>query len=282
MRTGHLGPAGTFSEEAVRASGRAEGDEFVPLPTVREAIMGVQDGTLDRALVPIENSTEGAVTVTLDTLALDAEDVVITGEEVLPVRLCLIAREALELGEVDEILTHPQPAGQCARFLRERLPGARLLLAPSTAEAVRRVAEQGGRRAAIGTELAASLYGGRVLARGLEDEAENETRFVWLSRTPAAPPPGPEADAAARGRTSVVFWGAGTGEPGWLVRCLSEFAFRGVNLTRIESRPRRGELGEYMFFVDLDGRAEEETVAEALTGLARHAERVRLLGSYPA
>ncbi len=282
MRTGHLGPAGTFSEAAVRASGRAEGDELVPLPTVREAIMGVQDGTLDRALVPIENSTEGAVTVTLDTLALDAEDVVITGEEVLPVRLCLIAREALELGEVDEILTHPQPAGQCARFLRERLPGARLLLSPSTAEAVRRVAEQGGRRAAIGTELAASLYGGRVLARGLEDEAENETRFVWLSRTPAAPPAGPEADAAARGRTSVVFWGAGTGEAGWLVRCLSEFAFRGVNLTRIESRPRRGELGEYMFFVDLDGRAEEEPVAEALTGLARHAERVRLLGSYPA
>jgi prephenate dehydratase len=274
MRTGHLGPAGTFSHEAVRASGRAEGDELVPYASVHAAIMAVEHGEIDRALVPIENSIEGAITVTLDTLANEAAGVLIAGEEVLPVRHCLIARDDLALDAIEEVVTHPQAGGQCARFLRTRLPGARVLLASSTAEAVRRVAEAGGPRAAIGTELAAELYGALVLARDVEDEPENETRFVWVARTPSADPTGP-------GKTSVVFWGSGTDAPGWLVRCLSEFAFRGVNLTRIESRPRRQELGEYMFFVDLEGREGDDEVREALTGLATHAEHVRRLGSYP-
>lgn len=275
MRTGHLGPAGTFSHEAVMASGRADGDELVPYATVHAAIMAVEAGDIGRALVPIENSIEGAVTVTLDTLAGEAEDVHIVGEEVLAVRHCLIAREELALEAIEEVVTHPQAGGQCARFLRTRLPGARVLLASSTAEAVRRVAGAGGPRAAIGTALAAELYGARVLARDVEDEPENETRFVWLAREPSD-------DDGGAGKTSVVFWGAGTDAPGWLVRCLSEFAFRGVNLTRIESRPRRQELGEYMFFVDLEGREGDGPVREALAGLGTHATHVRRLGSYPA
>lgn len=275
MRTGHLGPAGTFSHEAVRASGRAEGDELVPYGSVHATIMAVEHGEIERALVPIENSIEGAITVTLDTLANEAEAVFIAGEEVLPVRHCLIARDDLALDTIEEVLTHPQAGAQCARFLRAHLPRARLLLASSTAEAVRQVAETGGPRAAIGTELAAELYGARVLARDAQDERDNETRFVWLARTPST-------EAHGAGKTSVVFWGAGTDAPGWLARCLSEFALRGVNLTRIESRPRRRELGAYMFFVDLEGRDGEAPVAEALAGLATHAEHVRRLGSYPA
>ena len=138
------------------------------------------------------------------------------------------------------------------------------------------MAEADGDWAALGNRLAAELYGCAVIEDGVEDLPENETRFVWLAR------PGAEAGAGAQWKTSVVFWGAGDDAPGWLVRCLSEFAFRGVNLTLIESRPRRMGLGHYMFFADLEGRADDAPVAEAIRKLATHCEEVRTLGSYPA
>jgi prephenate dehydratase len=275
MRLGYLGPEGTFSEEAVRSAPESANAELVPLPTVRDTVMAVDDGTVERAVVPIENALEGAVAVTFDTLADDEADVLIVGEVVIAVSPCLIARDGIAFDEIKRVISHPQATSQCARFLRERLPQAVVTSASSTAEAVRIVATSNEPWAALGTRRAAGLYGASVLADAVEDEPGNATRFVWLAREA-----GPR-DPLRPSKTSLTFWGAGDTTPGWLVRCLSEFAFRGVNLTKIESRPLRAKLGHYRFFVDCEGDAREGVAAEAVEGLRKHCERVRILGSYP-
>jgi prephenate dehydratase len=278
MRTGYLGPEGTFSHEALLASG-IQGAEPVALPSVHAVVVAVQDGTVRRALVPIENALEGAVNPTLDALAFDAPDVVIVGELVLEIHHLLLAAGPLALDELDVVVSHPQPLAQCARTLRVLAPQATPVIASSTAQAVRDVLADGGRRAAIGTAAAARVYGAHVLAENVEDEDGNATRFVWLARRgdKAVDVPG---SGGAHARTSVVFHGHGDGTPGWLVRCLSEFATRGVNLTKIESRPLRSALGHYLFHVDLEGRAADNAVAEAVRALDVHCEAVRVLGSY--
>ncbi len=275
MRLGYLGPAGTFSEDAVRSSPDAELAELVALPTVHDTVMAVHDGSVERAVVPIENALEGPIGVTLDTLADDGTDVAIVGEVVIAVSPCLIVRDGTRLEQIERVVSHPQPLSQCARFLRERLPDAMIAAADSTAEAVRIVAAESAPWAALGTRRAAELYGARVLVEGVEDEPGNATRFVWLAREPLASDPG------GASKTSLAFWGAGDDSPGWLVRCLSEFAFRGVNLTKIESRPLRARLGHYRFFVDCEGDAREARVASAVDGLRAHCEQVKILGSYP-
>jgi prephenate dehydratase len=274
-RLGYLGPPGTFSEDAVRSGADGDGAELVALRTVRDTVMAVHDGAVDRAVVPIENSLEGPIGVTLDTLA-EEHDVTIVGELVLAVSPCLIARSQMALDAIERVVSHPQPLAQCARFLRDNLPGAEVMSAASTAEAVRVVVAEPAPWAALGTARAAELYGATVLADGVEDEPGNATRFVWLARTPAEPDPSRPA------KTSLAFWGSGDDSPGWLVRCLSEFAFRGVNLTKIESRPLRAQLGHYRFFVDCEGDARDDAVAGAVAGLHAHCERVQVLGSYPA
>jgi prephenate dehydratase len=279
MRLGYLGPPGTFSEEALRAQPFASDAELVPYASIHETVMAVDGGGVDRALVPIENALEGGVPATLDALAVDASDVAIVGEAVLAIRNCLVARDDLGLDAITVVVSHPQPLAQCARFLRSQLPQAEVRGAPSTAEAVRTIAASAEPWAALGPRSAAERYDCRVLREGVDDDPDNATRFVWLGRAGAEPV---GADDAAGWKTSVVFAGAGDLQPGWLVRCLSEFAFRGVNLTKIESRPRRGRLGHYLFHVDMDGRADEKTVADALQALHAHCEVVRLLGSYPA
>jgi prephenate dehydratase len=275
MRVGYLGPEGTVSHEALLgADGRFEA---VPQPTLPEAVLAVHEGTVDRALVPIENALEGSVNPVLDALVFETEDVVIVGELRHPVHFCLVAARPLDLGEIRSVISHPQASGQCARFLREELPGADVVTASSTADAVRRVAEDAGPGVAgLGTRQAAALYGCAILRENVEDHPDNETRFVWLARA------GSEPSGARPTKTALVFWGAGSSGPGWLVRCLSEFAERGVNLTRIESRPLRQRLGEYMFFLDLDGAAGDPPVAAAVAGLRSHADVVRVLGSFPA
>ena len=236
--------------------------------------MAVQERAVRWSVVPIENSIEGPVTATLDALAGEASDVRIVGELVLPVRQCLIARGPVELTNIDTVVSHPQAVGQSAAFLRERLPRAQVRSANSTAEAVRVVAEAGEPGwAALGPGLAASIYGCVVLCEGVEDRHDNETRFVWLARDAADRPPLDDLVAPGRAqKTSVVFWGSGAGEPGWLVACLDEFARREVNLTKIESRPQ-ARLGTYMFFLDLDGGEGAPAVAQALAGTARALRR---------
>jgi prephenate dehydratase len=275
VRVGFLGPSGTFAEEALRASAPGPVDE-VPFATVYETVMAVQGGIVDRAVVPIENSLEGSVTTTLDTLAGEADRVRIVAEVVRPISHCLIARDGVALEDVTRVLSHPQALAQCRRFLRDRVPQASTEAAGSTAEAVRAVAASDEPLGALGTRLAAELYGCEVLADAVEDGAENFTRFVWLA------PEGTPAQGAAADKTSIVFWGFNDESPGALVRLLSELADRSINLTKIESRPRRVRLGHYMFFADLDGPAEDDHVAEALDALRGHVETLKILGSYPA
>ncbi len=271
MRVAYLGPPGTYSEEALRASAPAEVEE-VPHTTIHDAVMAVHDGSVDRAVVPIENALEGAVAATLDTLALEAPNVHIVAEVVHPIHHCVVAAHELELSEVDRVISHPQATAQCARFLRERLPDAERVVAPSTADAVVSVRDSDDSAVALGSRLAADLYGCRVLESDVEDAPGNATRFVWLARERSGP------DEATK--TSLVFWGGDDQSPGWLVRCLRELSEREVNLTRIESRPRRTALGHYMFFADLEGGVGEGPVGEALEALGERVEELRVLGSY--
>jgi prephenate dehydratase len=343
-RVGFLGPAGTFSEEALLSSARADSVEPVALATIYDTVLAVRSGAVRWAVVPIENSLDGSVTVTLDLLAetgtdsgdtrsaripetASAEgecppasvdehgDLEIVGEVLLAVRHSLIAAEEVALSEIDTVVSHPQVPGQCTRLLRGELAHARVLPASSTAEAVRLVVTERRRGlAALGTRLAADIYGAAVVREGVQDRDDNVTRFVWLAKIGGSPPPAgkhaqpaPTTPASTLGgvdgapleagpriespplaqnqlsrKTSVVFWGPGADSHGWLVRCLDEFARREINLTKIESRPRRARLGHYMFFVDLQGSVGEPPVALALEGLRRVCEEVRVLGSYPA
>ncbi|MEA2265944.1 MAG: prephenate dehydratase [Solirubrobacteraceae bacterium] len=278
VRVGYLGPEGTWCHQALLDAGVPGGGEPTPLATIYDTVMAVHEGTVGLGLVPIENSLEGSVDVTLDALATDAADVAIVGETVHPIRNCLIGPPGLEIGAIETVYSHPQANAQCARFLRTRLGHARVVAASSTAEAVRSVtADPGGPNAALGNHLAAELYGGRVLLDGVDDAPGNATRFVWLALRDGAPP----VPATGAAKTSIVFWGAGDETPGWLVRCLSEFSDRSINLTRIESRPHRAGLGRYMFFADLEGAAGSAPVAEAIDRVGGHCETVRVLGSYP-
>lgn len=279
LRAAFLGPQGTHSEAALRAGAPAFGGgavEGVPVATLPEVVLAVQEGLTERAIAPVESYSEGSVDVTIDTLAARAPDVTIVGELILPVRHALCVAPGVELADVSVVVSHPQALAQCREFLRSALPDARQVAWTSTAEAVREAGARGAEGwAGIGTTLAAALYGCDVLVDGIQDLEGNATRFAWLA--PAGTEPLRPAD-----KTSIVFAGAGADAPGWLVRCLSEFAFRGVNLTRIESRPRKERLGDYLFFLDLDGGLQEPRVGEAVAALRGHCEVVRVLGSYPS
>jgi prephenate dehydratase len=275
VRIAYLGPRGTFSEDALWAAVGDQQVDAVPAATVPEAIIAVRRGEVDRALVPFENSIEGAVTATLDTLAFDADGVTLVGEYDLPIRHCLIARDQIALDQIEVVVSHPQASAQCARFVREHLPSAEVRAAPSTAEAVRTVAESDEPWAALGAESAARLYGAAVLRHGVEDEADNITRFVWVA------PEGTTASGAGPWRTSVVFSELGEDHPGALVDALQVFSAREINLTRIESRPLRRGLGRYQFFIDIEGAAAEGALPEAIEVLRSKAETVRVLGSWP-
>ncbi|MBN9623432.1 MAG: prephenate dehydratase, partial [Actinobacteria bacterium] len=237
MRIAYLGPAGTFTEDALNEA--LDGAEFEPLrtDTVFDAIQAVIEGSADRALAPYENSIEGSVRGTLDILAFEAPSVAIVGEHDYPVRQHLIAREGVELGEIEAVLSHQQGLAQTARFLRENLPGVELRSVSSTAAAVRMVSESPRPWAAVGSRAAAALYGCRILREGIQDEQNNVTRFVWLA------PLGTEPPAGERWKTSLIFEELGDDRPGALVDALAEFSSRGINLSRIESRPQRSELG---------------------------------------
>jgi prephenate dehydratase len=276
VRIAYLGPAGTFTEDALREASEP-GAEFERLrtPTIHEAILAVERGEADRALVPFENSIEGSVRSTLDALAFDAEKVRIVGEHDFAVRPVLLGRTVGQLDQITAVLSHPQPLAQCARFLRESLPEAELRGVSSTAEAVRLVGESDQAWAAIGARSAAELYGCTILCEGIEDEDNNVTRFVWIA------PAGIAAVGSGPWKTSLVFSELGEDHPGALVDALREFSSRRVNLTRIESRPMRLGLGRYMFFCDLDGAETDPPVAEAVEALRTKAESVRILGSYP-
>jgi prephenate dehydratase len=275
VRVAYLGPAGTFSHDAVQAATAGRDIDPVPLPTVHGAISAVAAGDVDLALVPFENSIEGSVRPTLDALAFDVVGVTIAGEHDQPIRHSLVARQPIELDRIERVLSHPQVLAQCARFLRSELAAAEVVAATSSAEAIRSVGLTSEPWAAIGAASAAALYGCEVLRSGVEDEPGNVTRFIWIA------PAKTSIDGSGPWRTTLVFSELGEDHAGALVEALTEFSQRDVNLTRIESRPLRVGLGRYMFFVDLEGREDDPPVAEAIAGLRGKAESVRTLGSYP-
>src|SRR5262249_23013139 len=182
MRVGYFGPEGTFTHEALLDAVGDRRHELISFPTIFDTVMAVPDDAPERAVVPLETALEGSVNATLDALAVETDRVAIAGEVVHPIRQCLIARSDIEIGAIETVVSHPQATAQCARFIRTRLPGAKVMSGGSTADAVRQVAEHDGNWAALGTRAAADRYGCVVLRSGVEDLAGNETRFGWLAQ----------------------------------------------------------------------------------------------------
>lgn len=286
MRVAYLGPPGTFSEDALEVSRFAPAD-FSPMitETIPAAVEAVASGEADRALVPVENSIEGSVRPTLDALIEQAEGVRIVGEYDHEIRSALIAKPGLDAEGISAVISHPQPLAQCARFLRSELPQAELQVATSTSAAVRSVATTDLPHAALGPARAAALYGCVVIREGIEDEPGNVTRFLYLApRSPedeVVPADKVVGDRDGAWKTSLAFAELGADHPGALVEALQGFSSQGVNLVRIESRPMRRELGRYRFFIDIDGREDDDDVGRAIANLRTRAEWVRVLGSYP-
>ena len=268
-RYAYLGPAGTFTAEALRTLG-IEGLEEVPCASIEEVFATVERGDAEAGIVPIENSVEGSVNATLDTLAFESS-LAISREVVLDIHHALIAAPGESLATTKVVASHPHATAQCRKWLAANLPGRPIEAANSTAEAVQRaVAEPGV--AAVGTRLAAELHGGVVLADSIEDFEGNQTRFVVVGRSMQEP--------TGDDKTTLALF-LYEDRPGALLMILSEFAYGSINLTKIQSRPTKRALGEYMFFVTLEGHAEEPTVALALECLRLKLREVKVLGSYP-
>jgi prephenate dehydratase len=272
VRFAYLGPEGTFCEQALRTLPAAANAERVPCVSVADALDAVRRGEVSAALVPLENSIEGSVAETLDTLA-SGDPLHITREVLVPVSFALMARPGTALAEVRTVTTMPHAEAQVRTFLRMSLPEARFVAASSTAEGARLVAA-GDADAAVAAPLAAERYRLEILVDDIADNPGAVTRFVLVGR-PGPPPPPTGAD-----RTTVVAY-ITDDHPGALLEILTELAVRGVNLTRIESRPTGVGLGRYCFSFDAEGHIAAQRVGEGLAALRRICADVRFVGSYP-
>lgn len=269
-----FGPAGTFTEEALFTQPDFAESDVVPLPTLGEVLDAVCAGRAELGFVPIENSIEGTVNATVDSLVFEV-DLLIQREVVLDVHMHLMAPPGSGLGDLRRVLSFPHASAQCRRFLAEKLPGVEVVPTNSTAEAARLVAdERRGDSAALAPLLAARLYGLEVLASDVEDHPDNQTRFVALATSGVPAPSGHD-------KTSIVCFQR-EDHPGSLHAILSEFSARGINLTKLESRPTKRGLGEYCFLIDLQGHIADEVVADCLRVLHAEQAGVKFLGSYPA
>ena len=270
-RVAYLGPEGTFTETAARLlTGTDDAAALLACGDIGEVVRAVEDERAGRGVVPIENTLEGSVTATLDALAFDT-DLLVQGELELPVSLVAAAPAGTALEEVTEVLSHPVALSACRRWLSAALPEVDRVPVTSTARAAEVVAGEGGRRLAIVNPLAAERYGLEVLARDVSDRAGNSTRFVVVGRELPAP--------TGWDKTSVVVF-IEENRPGALLKLLEIFAERDLNLTKIESRPTKAELGEYCFFVDVEGHLGDERVGDALAAVKRTHRDVKVLGSY--
>jgi chorismate mutase/prephenate dehydratase len=265
LRIGFLGPEGTFTHQASIAE-FGSGVHFVPYPTVDDLFTSVEKKQVDCSVVAIENSTGGVVHEVLDRF-LDS-DVKIASEIITYIHHCLIG--SVSLPKIKRIFSHPQPFKQCRRWLRQNLPQAKFIEVASTVEGVRR-AKESAKSAAIGSEIAARLYGMKILASNIQDTTENYTRFVVLGRM-VSPRTGSD-------KTSIIL--SLKHKPGTLFEVLKPFAMRGVNLTKIESRPTRQHPWEYVFFIDFEGHVNDKKVKSVLKDLEPHTMFIKFLGSYP-
>jgi len=268
----YLGPPGTFTEEAL--------DKFIKdisqvkkisFPTVADVIRSVDRGEADEGLVPMENSIEGSVNITQDILTFESEAKII-GEVTIPVKHSLIGKKNIKLDNIKKVISHPHATAQCRKFLSTNLKGAEIIAANSTAEAVKILKEENDDIAAIGTKTAAKIYDLEIIENDIEDNKDNKTRFVFIGNS-IQPKTGND-------KTSIVCF-LKEDRPGSLYNILKEFAFRNINLARLESRPAKKDLGDYVFMIDLDGHLHDENIFEAIEVLRKGVYLVKILGSYP-
>lgn len=273
-RVGFLGPLGTFTEQALLSQPDLAASEIVPIDTIDEVLRQVDRGEVDYGFVAIENAIEGTVNLTLDTLAFDL-DLRIQREVLLDIHMNLMAAPGTTIDDIATILSIPVAVAQVRDFLREKLPEAELKAANSTAEAAQILGtERPVGVAAVAPALAAELYGLDIVAADIEDHHDNQTRFVLVSKDGLAAPTGHD-------KTSLVIYQRAD-VPGSLLSILQEFAARSINLTKLESRPTKTNLGDYCFIVDLEGHVVDEVVADCLRNLKMKQGGVKFLGSYPA
>ncbi len=268
-RVAYLGPPGTNSE--VAALRACPGSDYLPRATIPAVVRAVEAGEAERGVVPIENSLQGSVTDTLDLLIRD-EGVAICGELVLDIEHCLMVRPGSSPAGIDVIYSHPQSLGQCREYLEQHYPGVTTVAALSNAAAVEEMMRT-PHAAAIAPPRAAEIYAAEIVERHIEDSRVNKTRFVVLARE-GAPPTGCD-------KTSIAV-AVAHDRPGSLVSVLHEFSDRAINLTKIESRPSREELGVYIFLIDLAGHRDDPAVAQALAAVREQADFFKVFGSYPA
>ena len=267
LRVAFLGPEGTFTHLAARHQFGGS-SQSLPQGTIQAVFQAVERGRADYGVVPVENATEGSVDTTLDAF-LDSP-LRICAEILLPVDQALLLRPELDLSAVRRVYSHPQALGQCRRWLEAHLPQADRIEAPSTSEAAR-LAREDAEGAAVASELAAELFGLKVAETKIQDLAANATRFLVL---------GPKgAEPSGRDRTTLL--AMAQDGPGALLRLLEPLARRGLNLSRIQSRPTRRKLWEYAFFLDVEGHAEDPLLAEALVEVQSACASMKILGSYP-
>ena len=267
-----FGPSGTFTEEALLSQPDLAAQDRLPLSSIPDVLAAVDRAEVELGVVPIENSIEGSVSITLDTLAFES-DLLIQREVDLPISLGLFAKPGTALGDIRTVLSYPHAVAQCRSWLQRKLPGATFVAANSTADAAATVAKsKRSDQAAIGNTLAARLYELKTLAADIEDHPENETRFVVVGRGIPAP--------SGHDKTTVVCFQRAD-RPGSLLAMLAEFAARSINLTKLESRPTKKNLGDYCFFIDFEGHVADELVADCLRTLAAKVAHVKYLGSYP-
>ena len=268
MKVAYLGPPGTFGEAA--ALRYAPGEELIPLPSHAGVAAAVASGMADEGVLPVENSVEGSVNETLDILIHDSE-LRIRAEVVVPMEQCLLVRPGMRAEAVRVIYSHPQALGQCRAFIERCFPRVRLEASLSTAAAVQEIFAHED-AAAIASARAAEVHGAEVLARGIQDRRSNVTRFLVLAPEDA-PPTGHD-------RTSLAFM-TEHDKPGTLVNILTELSMRGINLTKIESRPSKDALGVYIFLLEFEGHCTDPLCAEALAGVRAKASWLKVFGSYP-
>ncbi len=271
-RIGFLGPKGTFSHEAVESYASKHGRTYrlMEYSSIRDVLYALKDGEVEEAIVPIENSLEGAVNVTLDILAKE-EELFIVDEYIIPINLNLVAKQGTKPESIKIIISHPQPLGQCRNYLNTNFPDAVQLEENSTSKAAQRVVDGDGTCAAVSSTIAAKLYGLEILEKNIQDVENNRTRFVIVSKD--------RKEKTGCDRTSIVF--STDNKPGSLYRILDIFSLWDINMTRIESRPSKNALGQYIFFVDIDGHIEDQDVYDALTMVKRKTSFYKFIGSYP-
>lgn len=272
----YLAPRGTYSDEAARVFAEkmeARDVEFVALPSFNEVYEAVERGRCEFGVMPIENSLEGAVTATLDAFAFRS-GCSIVGSTVVNIHHCLFLNPEATMDDVTTIASHPQGLGQCRRFLNEHFPKLHQVSAKSTADGIRMAAED-KHVAGIGSKFAGGLFDCKMELEGIEDHFGNQTKFVLIARTGH-----PQAIKGTKMKTSLALF-LENDRPGALQMILSEFNYAEVNLTMIQSRPTKQGLGDYMFFIDIEGSQDDLAVRTALDCLRLKLREVKILGSYP-